>query len=149
MTEIGRTLQESDVIGRQIVAIYQSYQLQDDWLDVFDTCFRLDTGLVISMGIAINPCDLTDETKQLIPDDPEVRNQLIGQAIEGVYFDAEAGDDLEDGDLCIKLENGRFLMTVSMAPHGTGGAGMWVNDPDDPPFDSMKRYRFEPEANVN
>jgi len=149
-----RDIQKSDIVGARIIDIRETYELTDGGLDNRQIYFTVDRGFTFITpiaGLRWTTVELPDNAKRL-PDEsvseqfavkrgwfgrprwkrlPSTKVDTIGQIkqrrISGVYcspFDEKLGFHYPD-DGIIVFDDGAQASNTIVAPHGTGGAGLY------------------------
>ena len=124
----------SDLIGKYIEDIQVSVNLEPYGLDTADSIIILRDNLIIGIPWSIDiseeveRTDLVNEARSIFTDK---KNKLLlsikGKRIVDFlkYPNSEAGF-VEAEKAIIELENEKFITERTIAPHGTGLAGLWV-----------------------
>ena len=149
-----RDIQKSDIIGARIVDIHETYEVNDGGLDCRQIYFTADRGFTFmtpTAGIRWTSLELPKHAKRL-PDElenhelsvkrgwfgrlrftrlPSTKVDIVGQIkkrrISGVYcglFDEKLGFHYPD-EGTIVFDDGSQASNTVVAPHGTGGAGLY------------------------
>lgn len=150
------------IIGSRIVEVYSTFEISDG-LDVCTYYFTSDRGFIFSMPWADQEwlCEsLPDKAKREKDREtitsydvkktwwggerfvraPDEINDTIWRlkqpTIVGVYWNYERSNSL------VLMSDGFRLSYNSVAPHGTGGAGLYYQAPNDelPPISKMTDY---------
>lgn len=130
MTPDYTPITSDELFGTAIRAVYQWYQLVDNWLDQTEVFFELESGLVFSLGAADSPLfrrQLPDNPTRLDTQIAQITEQAVGQKIKGLFI--EDPDDW-DSSVFLRLSNGHWVSTVMTAPNGTGGSGLYIDPPE-------------------
>ncbi len=136
-----------DLIGRRVIDIHQHVTMRsmDGWLDEGDVWVTLDDGMIIDVPYdldgVVHMRELPDEARSIFPDErPMIRGyrrvwkfwipfskptawdhrEMRGQEIVDVV---SVGDDRY---AFIVLANGTMFSMTSVAPTGTGSAGVEI-----------------------
>ncbi len=147
-------IQKGDIVGTRIVQIHETYKLSNGWLDCRQIYFTVDRGFTFitpSAGIRWTSLELPHDARQL-PDEfvsdefavkrgwfgrlrssrlpsttIDIVRQIKQRRISGVYcgpFDEKLGFHYPD-DGTIVFDDGSQASNTVVAPHGTGGAGLY------------------------
>jgi hypothetical protein len=149
-----RDIQKADIIGARIVDIHEAYKLSAGGLDMRQIYFTVDRGFTFITpiaGLRWTSVELPNNAKRL-PDEfvndkfavkrgwferwrftrlSSTKVDTVGQIkqlrISGVYcapFDEKLGFHYPDDGIII-FDDGSQASNTVVAPHGTGGAGLY------------------------
>jgi len=150
------------IIGARITNVYSTFSVSDD-LDFYAYYFLCDGGFSFCL-----PCGGSEWETESIPDDAKELNDRVTQTsltwrltrkvtilndriwrlkqqhITGVFcgpFNPELGF-YEPWDTIMVMSDGSLLYSMGVAPHGTGGAGLYYVAPSDstPSISQMDDY---------
>jgi hypothetical protein len=114
-----------EVRGQRIDAVFQVYEWKgiDGWLDYSCTYLRLGNGHWI-MFQSSNSEDFVSLEKPSAQAKTRPDSRLLGRTIVQVHRRFSEGEP--DGEsVVLELDNGIFAEETPVAPHGTGGAGVY------------------------
>lgn len=137
-----KILTRRDILGARIQEIYQTYEMLDGWLDCTQTYFALDRGQMIIHTPWVGQVWSSEElpTSARIVEHQSVQS-IKGKAIVGVYCDLSEGKvERHPSSIKFLLDDGRWLWTCDVAPHGVGGAGLFVDEPNIHNVDQMMEF---------
>lgn len=120
-----------ELLGRSIVDIQVKLIQEPYGLDISASYLMLDNGLVVEIpwkdieldyevGVEEMPAK-TESVKKLLKDKSKL---LLNQPITGLIFYAYA-EEIHFEKAFIELNNGYVISEITVAPHGTGHAGLW------------------------
>jgi len=118
-------LELSGLIGEKVVDILISMESEPYGFDCADCCLVLENNVVIGIPFDLdgdvwirNENDLTGKHIN----NSQITDLLRGTTIVGLLC-------YEDEDrVFIELDNGNIITEITIAPQGTGRAGLWVYD---------------------
>lgn len=148
--------------GAQIVDLHEKYELSDDGLDTRIIYFTTDRDFTFTTpfaGAQWETCDVPDDAKQLedevirysykvvrrflrkprFVEEPlkvidtvkRIKTRRIAGVYCGTYVESLGFHYPMDG--VIVFEDGSQAANNMVAPHGTGGAGLYFHEPEDAP----------------
>lgn len=117
-------------MGQRIVRIMQTYKLLDGWIDHVDNIFVLSTGVAFRLP-PFSDCDFArvDVPLDAVANDHPAVVEAIRSPIAQVYR-PKALEDWDPSALWLRLESALWIGQESSAPHGTGGAGVYIQELD-------------------
>jgi hypothetical protein len=138
------SLQKSDIVGRKLVRILQSYEVLDGWVHFAQNYFILDSGVAFSFPYGAKPGFISAETPG---DAKEINHSVLaaalGSTITGVYRPRSNGD-VEPDDIVMRLDGGLWVWQVSSAPEGVHGCvGIHVEREPPEPISELVDYWSE------
>jgi len=125
-------IKKVDLIGAQMVAIHYTLEITDDGLDTCQFYFTVDQGFTFSMPFVGEPWETVLIPREAKPYDGgvfsptrRIVNQIRKQRIAGVYC-----RPVDPDSVVVFLDNDAQISVNYVAPHGTGGAGLYFYSPD-------------------
>lgn len=113
------------VIGQTIVEVRVRFGMQaiDGWLDGSRTYFRLSNGYwITTSGLELASSPPSEDFQSVV--EPWC-GRIIGRAIRDLLSTYEDGQP-DDSWVMLHLSDGTRVWETSVAPHGTGLAGIYV-----------------------
>ena len=119
-------LNRDDIIGTRIDRVMQTYELLDGWIDFIDTFFVLGSG--VSFRLPSGP-ESGFEHVQVPPSASPMEHPLFldvkRSRIAEVYRPRNV-DEWYPDSVWVQMQSGLWVGQESSAPHGTGGAGVYI-----------------------
>jgi hypothetical protein len=133
-------IKKADIIGSRIIAINQTHEIDDGGNDCCQVYFSADRGFTFTtpfVGVPWQTSDVPGTAQpfgmRLFSAAKRFVRQLRKRTIAGVYCCPEEPDSA-----LLVLDDGSQLYNNVVAPHGTGGAGLYYRKPGKArPLDQM------------
>lgn len=124
----------SDLIGKQVEDIRVKIEYESYGLDRADSFVILRDNLIIGIPWSLDvdaevwERDLDKEAKSIFVDEKnEAINSIKGKKIiDLLEYNESVNGFAEAEKVVIELEGEKFIAEITMAPNGTGHAGLWV-----------------------